>query len=121
MGWQRMEPVNGYRIEFALWCNDDDSCSLSVSESYSALNANYSSARAMQDITNLTIDSVGFGPIGTCTIGNETITEIAKTGQGNAYSSADATQLQSIYCMIAQNILTKTTPTQQVVSQGQLS
>jgi hypothetical protein len=101
-------------------CNDDYSCSLSISESYPSLNANYSAYVAFVNLNNLTVDSIGFGPLGTCTLGNQTITEIAKTGNGTAYSSANATELHNIYCQIASNILTKTTQTQQLVTQGSL-
>lgn len=102
-------------------CNDDDTCSLSVSDSYSTLNTNYSAHYAFTNLPNLTIDSVGFGPISTCNIGNETITEIARSGNGTAYSSSDASELLGIYCQIALNIITKTTPTQQFTVQGNIT
>ncbi len=101
-----------------LYCSDNDSCSLDITQSYPALNANYSTARVFSAFNNLTVDSVGFGPIATCQLGNDTVTEIARTGNGSSYSSANATELKDIYCQIAQNILTKQTETQQVVPQG---
>ncbi|MCX6815974.1 MAG: VWA domain-containing protein [Candidatus Aenigmarchaeota archaeon] len=99
-------------------CGDGDSCSLNIDQSYSCLNANYSAAVAFTSLVNLTIDSVGFGPVGTCTLGNQTLQEIAKTGNGTFYSSSNGTQLQNIYCQIADNILTKQTQTQQFIPQG---
>lgn len=104
-----------------IWCWDDDSCSLSISGSYPSLNANYSAYSAFQSLGNITIDSVGFGPIGSCKLGNETVTEIAKTGNGTAHTSSNATQLQTIYCQIAENIITKATQTQQILPIGDLS
>jgi hypothetical protein len=101
-------------------CGDDDTCSLSVPQSYPALNANYSAARAKQNINNLTIDSIGFGPIGSCTLGNQTIVEVARSGNGTAYSSASGSELQGIYCQIANNLITKTTETQQIITEGTL-
>lgn len=104
-----------------LWCSDDDSCSLSISDSYPSLNANYSTYRAMQNLTNLSVDSVGFGPISICNIGNQTVSEIAKTGNGTSYASTNATQLQTIYCQIAEGIVTKSLQTQQLTAEGALS
>ncbi|MFH1200423.1 MAG: vWA domain-containing protein, partial [Candidatus Micrarchaeota archaeon] len=101
-------------------CNDDDDCLLGIDESYPALNANYSAYRAFRDLTNMTVDSVGFATAA-CPMGNDTVTEIARAGNGSSYSSSNATELRDIYCQMANNILTRTTPTQQVVSQGNLS
>lgn len=97
-----------------LGCGDSDVCSVLVENSWSSMNANWSARRAMLNITNTTIDTVGLGPVGTCSFGNDTIKEIARTGNGTAYSSSNATELQTIYCQIADNILTQSTPTQQV-------
>lgn len=120
--WQRTNSTFYYSGNgtLGLNCNDDDSCTLDITGSYSALNANYSTARAFSNLNNLTVDSVGFGPIQTCQLGNDTITEIAKAGNGSSYSSANATELKNIYCQIANNIATKQTQTQQILTQGTL-
>ncbi|MBU1197066.1 VWA domain-containing protein [Candidatus Micrarchaeota archaeon] len=104
-----------------IYCSDDDSCSLSVSDSWPALNANYSSYRAFRDLINVTVDSVGFGPISSCNLGNDTVTQIALAGNGSSYSSSNASELQTIYCQIVENILTSVTTTQQVMTQGNLT
>ncbi len=122
ISWQRTYSAFYYQgtSTTGISCSDDDSCSLPVNESYPSLNANWSTMRAMISLTNLTVDSVGFGPIGSCRLGNETVREIAKTGNGTAYTSANATELQTIYCQIADSILTKSTQTQQLIIEGAL-
>ncbi|MFH1750781.1 MAG: vWA domain-containing protein [Candidatus Micrarchaeota archaeon] len=104
-------------------CNDGDvdNCGNFINQSYSALNANYSSARVFATFNNITIDSVGFGPIGSCAIGNNTIEAIAASGNGTAYSSTNASELRAVYCQIALNINTKKTQTQEITFSGNLT
>ena len=120
--WMRTFPTFQYQgtSTTGLTCGDDDTCSFTVTDSWPALNANWSTWRAWINLTNLTVDAVGFGPIATCSFGNNTVREIARTGNGTAYSSANATELQTIYCQIAENILTRATQTQQIVTEGQV-
>src|SRR3989338_3108167 len=72
---------------------------------------NASSQNAVNDAcmafntTNATVFSVGFGPVGSCPIGNDTLVSIADCGRGESFSSTNATQLSTIYSKIAQSIL----------------
>lgn len=66
-------------------------------------NANFSSCRAHNDL-NAKIYSVGFGPVSACNMANTTLRNIAQCGEGNYYSSDNASMLQEIYSTIAQEI-----------------
>ncbi|MFH0970977.1 MAG: vWA domain-containing protein, partial [Candidatus Micrarchaeota archaeon] len=102
--------------------NDDDlNCGTFMSQSYASMNANYSTARITWNLVNYTVDSVGFGPIGTCMQANETLDAVATTGNGTFYASSNSSELQSIYCQIARNINTKATATQEVTFSGNLT
>jgi len=83
-------------------CADDNDCS--QVDSFSALNAKYSSCYARID-TNATIYSIGFGNIASCSFANQTLQEIADCGNGSFYASTDAAALQSFYTKIALDIM----------------
>jgi hypothetical protein len=103
-------------------CGDSYDDVLLVNQSYPALNANYSAWRIARAIKNSSIDAIGFGPIATTSVlGNTTLKEIAKTGNGSFYASNNATVLQQIYCTIAQNIIIRSTQTQQITALGNLT
>ncbi|MBD3155262.1 MAG: VWA domain-containing protein [Candidatus Aenigmarchaeota archaeon] len=69
------------------------------------------SCKAYQD-TNSTIHSIGFGTVGDCPIGNQTLWDIADCGNGDYYESDNATELQEIYRGIAESIVEITYQTQ---------
>ena len=107
--FQRLFYPIGYQgnLTAGISCNDagGSSCpSNSVLTSYPALNANYSSCRARNDL-NSTIYSVGFGPVGTCSFANTTLQNIANCGNGSYYASTNGTALQQFYQNIALDIL----------------
>ncbi|MCX6767409.1 MAG: VWA domain-containing protein [Candidatus Micrarchaeota archaeon] len=91
-------------------CSDDDSCSLSTS--IPVKNANYSACRAFNSIQNLTIDSIGFGPVSSCQLANTSLRSVADCGNGTYYSSDNATELAGVYRQIADKILVQSTITQ---------
>lgn len=80
---------------------DQDSCS--ETDSYPALNAEYSACRANEDL-GATVFSVGFGPIASCSFASQTLQAIATCGNGTYYASSNATALQQFYSTIAQTI-----------------
>ncbi len=98
-----------------------DSCGTFMNQSYAAMNANYSAGRIASSFNNVTGDSIGFGPIGTCKQANETLQAIADTGRGTFYASSNASELRNIYCQIAQNINIKSTPTQEITFSGNIT
>lgn len=57
------------------------------------------------NVLNATIYAIGFGPVGSCPIGNSTLRQIALCGGGAYYSSTNATELKNIYREIAQQIV----------------
>lgn len=67
-------------------------------------NANYSSCRVRNDL-NATVDSIGFGPVSNCPMGNWTLRAIAECGNGSYYGSTNATELKEIYAKIAEKIV----------------
>jgi hypothetical protein len=111
-----------------LSCGDSSSDSLSLNWSYPALNANYSAFRVVKalggsDPSNVTIDSIGFGPVAEPgrILARETLQAIATTGNGTYYASSDGGTLQTIYCQIAENINTRLTLTQILSFSGNLT
>jgi Mg-chelatase subunit ChlD len=81
---------------------DGDACT--ETNSFAALNANYSSCRT-RALINTTVYSVGFGPISTCNFALRTMQGIASCGNGTFYASSNASALQQIYSTIAQDIV----------------
>jgi hypothetical protein len=81
---------------------DQDSCD--TTNSFPALNANYSSCRARQDL-NATLNSVGFGPVATCNFAAQILQNVADCGNGSYYASSNASELQEFYESIANSIL----------------
>lgn len=73
--------------------------------SYRASNDSIQDACRAYNTTNATVYSIGFGPVSTCDIGNQTLKGIANCGKGAFYSSGNATELANIYNAIAQQIL----------------
>lgn len=55
--------------------------------------------------TGAIVYSIGFGPVSTCPIGNQTLMGIADCGNGTYFSGTNATQLQEIYSKIASEIV----------------
>ncbi len=81
-------------------------------------NALFSAQRARDDL-NVTIFTVGFGPVDDCAYGEDTLQQIALIGNGTYQHSRDSAQLRLIYENISQEILAKTTLEAQVaVIQG---
>jgi hypothetical protein len=64
--------------------------------------------------TNATVFSIGFGPVGNCQFGNQTLLNISTCGHGTYYTSSQAGQLSSIYNEIARRILTSSQTTQTI-------
>ena len=73
--------------------------------SYRASNDSIQDACRAYNTTNATVYSIGFGPVSTCDIGNQTLKGIATCGKGAFYSSGNATELVKIYNDVAQQIL----------------
>lgn len=67
-------------------------------------NANWSSCRLHNNL-NATVYSIGFGALSTCTMANNTLTNIAKCGGGKYYVSDNATLLKEFYSSISKEIL----------------
>lgn len=86
-------------------CGDSSSCGSSATGS--TLNANYSSCRIFQEIANSTINSVGFGPVSTCSLGLTTLQNVATCGNGSYFGSSNASALQDFYRSIALSIITQ--------------
>ncbi len=80
-------------------------------------NANWSSCRVNQDF-NATAYSVGFGPIATCSMANNTLRNIANCGKGKFFTSDNATELESIYKNIANEIITLSYIEQTAIATG---
>ena len=55
--------------------------------------------------TNVTVYSIGFGPVSGCGLANQTLNDIANCGNGSYYSGTNATQLEEIYSRIAEEIV----------------
>jgi len=66
-------------------------------------NANWSSCRLQQ--LNATVYSIGFGPVSSCRMANNTLQAISQCGNGRYYSSANATLLSEFYQSISEEII----------------
>jgi hypothetical protein len=78
------------------------------------------SCKAYEDV-NSTVHSIGFGTVGSCPIGNQTLQDIANCGNGNYYASDNATELKEIYQGIAESIVEITYQTQEINITGNIS
>jgi hypothetical protein len=96
-------------------CDDTgtESCEAAVQ------NAIWSSGYANQTLQNLTVDSIGFGPVASCDNANTTLLGIADRGNGTYFVSDNATELQLIYQQIGWRILINATIRQEVSISGQ--
>ena len=79
-----------------------------------AINDAICSARRAYNNYFVKLYSVGFGPVATCSNGQQTLQNIAQCGNGSYYASSDANQLQMIYNDIAQEILNETNKSQTI-------
>ncbi|MFH1447836.1 MAG: VWA domain-containing protein [Candidatus Micrarchaeota archaeon] len=78
------------------------------------MNAIWSSSYVNQTIDNVTVDSIGFGPISSCENANFTLRGIAEAGNGTYFVSDNATELQLIYEQLGLRILISATITQEI-------
>jgi hypothetical protein len=78
-------------------------------------NALYSANRSVLEM-NTTIYTVGFGPVDACSLGTQTLLELAALGNGTYQQSNDSTRLRWIYTNITQEILTRTNLVAQVAA-----
>lgn len=83
-----------------------------------AQNANWSSCRLNND-HNATVYSIGYGGVGTCTMANNTLNDVAKCGKGRYSSSNNAITLREIYANISREIMGLSYTEQIVVSRGE--
>jgi len=67
-------------------------------------NAIWSGERTHDDL-NVTINSVGFGPVADCENGNYTLREIAEAGNGTYCASTNASELEDCYVRFATEIV----------------
>ena len=94
-------------------CNDNSFCAgggcLSSQcgdwVSVRASNDSINDACRAYNTTNATVYSIGFGPVASCPISNQTLFGIANCGRGSYFSSGNATGLAEIYNTIAKRIL----------------
>ncbi|MEM7825356.1 MAG: vWA domain-containing protein [Candidatus Aenigmatarchaeota archaeon] len=78
----------------------------------------YASCRVNKEL-NATVYSIGFGPVVNCPIGNYTLIEIARCGNGTYYGSDNVTELENIYRTIAEQILEMAYITQKINITGE--
>jgi len=84
-------------------------------------NALYSAQRLKDDL-NATIYTIGFGPMSTCQLANNTMKNIADIGNGTYQESSDTAELKIIYQNISQEIITKVAqPAQPIIFKGNLT
>ncbi|MBW2981021.1 hypothetical protein KY360_06415 [Candidatus Woesearchaeota archaeon] len=83
-------------------------------------NANWSSCRVHEEL-NTTVYSIGFGPVDSCTMANQTLRNVAECGDGEYYSSDNASTLKDIYDIISEKILNVTFKKQTAIITGNLS
>jgi hypothetical protein len=86
--------------------------------SYRAVNDSINDSCKARNRSNITVYSIGFGPVQNCQIANTTLQGIANCGNGSYYSSSNATQLQEIYKRIAGEIVNVSFVAQKVVISG---
>ncbi len=84
-------------------------------------NAIWSSAYSLSNVDNLTVDSIGFGPISSCENANTTLRGTADAGNGTYFVSDNATELQLIYQQLGWRILINATITQEVNVSGNIT
>lgn len=58
--------------------------------------------------TNATVHSIGFGPVSSCDVSNNTLQSIANCGNGSYFASDNTTELKNIYTSLAEEILLQT-------------
>lgn len=80
-----------------------DDCSVNDCQCAST-NANWSSCRVYNEL-NAKVYSIGFGPLVTCQMASNTLSNIAQCGQGRYYVSDNATILQEFYSNISKEII----------------
>jgi hypothetical protein len=69
----------------------------------------------------ITVYTIGFGPVSSCSISNYTLNEIARCGRGKYYSSSNVTELMNIYRSIAGEIVSLSYETQRINITGNVS
>lgn len=89
------------------------SCNACAANPGGMQNAEYSAQRAVDGL-NVTIFTVGFGPVDACSYGAQTLQEIADIGNGTYQHSTNSSQLLLIYQNISLEILSRTTLVSQV-------
>lgn len=92
-------------------CGDSDSCWSSFSSNWAARNANWSSCRAHYDL-NATVYAVGFGPVASCSLADETLNAVADCGNGSYFASSDASELAEFYTSLARIIVEESNSSQ---------
>lgn len=70
---------------------------------------------------NATIDSIGFGPVVSCPLSNETLQSIASCGNGTYYASDNADELKEIYRNLAEKIVNLSYKAQTATITGKMS
>jgi hypothetical protein len=84
-----------------------------------AINDAICASRRAQNTMNVTVHSVGFGPISSgCVNANRTLRGIASCGNGTYYGSQNASALANIYRNIARDIVNATYSSQTLVLMG---
>jgi hypothetical protein len=106
-------------------CDEGDipnQCTECTNNNGATNNSLYSAQRAKDDL-NVTIFTIGFGPMGNCSIANETLYNLAIIGNGTYQQSKNTSELRLIYANISQEILTRINQETQFVtlSGGDLS
>ncbi|MBI5159304.1 VWA domain-containing protein [Candidatus Micrarchaeota archaeon] len=108
---------NGTSTTGTYYCGGSSSDCSTGTCSCASENAVFSSRRSFEQI-NATVHSVGFGPVAECLLANETLSKIASEGNGDYYSSSNATELAEIYSRIAGQIVEVTTVRQATEIKG---
>jgi len=92
-------------------CGDSSSCFSSFSSNWAARNANWSSCRAHYDL-NATVYSVGFGPVASCGLADDTLNAVADCGNGSYFTSSNASELAEFYTSLARTIVEESNASQ---------
>lgn len=98
-------------------CNETQipgQCTACTTNSSPANNLIYSANRSVKDL-NVTIYTIGFGPMEECILGNSTLNQVAIIGNGTYQHSANNTVLRLIYQNISYEILNQLEQTNQSV------
>jgi hypothetical protein len=69
----------------------------------------------------ITVYTIGFGPVSSCSASNYTLNEVARCGKGKYYSSSNITELMNIYRSIAGEIVSLSYETQRINITGNVS